>query len=141
MGRDLPTDVPGGGGTGEGGTWRGLTLPSRRRKLQLEKELAAELWRIRWEDVQMSSLEKHLRSAGSKLTLSLVSTHAVPSPAPGTGTGLTPPPFPQRGSNYGSLMTTEGQFQVYAKTAYYKVWEQGWEPTIRLGTHHPTRHP
>ncbi|XP_051626980.1 atrial natriuretic peptide receptor 1 isoform X1 [Manacus candei] len=66
------------------------------RKLQLEKELAAELWRVRWEDVQMSSLEKHLRSAGSKLTLSL------------------------RGSNYGSLMTTEGQFQVYAKTAYYK---------------------
>uniref|UniRef100_A0A8V5GN00 Guanylate cyclase n=1 Tax=Melopsittacus undulatus TaxID=13146 RepID=A0A8V5GN00_MELUD len=66
------------------------------RKLALEKELAAELWRIRWEDVQMSSLEKHLRSAGSKLTLSL------------------------RGSNYGSLMTTEGQFQVYAKTAYYK---------------------
>ncbi|XP_067169495.1 atrial natriuretic peptide receptor 1 isoform X1 [Apteryx mantelli] len=66
------------------------------RKLQLEKELAAELWRVRWEDVQMSSLEKHLRSAGSKLTLSL------------------------RGSNYGSLMTAEGQFQVYAKTAYYK---------------------
>ncbi|XP_074896948.1 atrial natriuretic peptide receptor 1 isoform X2 [Buteo buteo] len=66
------------------------------RKLQLEKELAAQLWRIRWEDVQMSSLEKHLRSTGSKLTLSL------------------------RGSNYGSLMTTEGQFQIYAKTAYYK---------------------
>ncbi|XP_019412305.1 PREDICTED: atrial natriuretic peptide receptor 1 isoform X2 [Crocodylus porosus] len=66
------------------------------RKLRLEKELAAELWRIRWEDVQLSGLEKHLRSAGSKLTLSL------------------------RGSNYGSLMTTEGQFQVYAKTAYYK---------------------
>ncbi|XP_019377237.1 PREDICTED: atrial natriuretic peptide receptor 1 [Gavialis gangeticus] len=66
------------------------------RKLRLEKELAAELWRIHWEDVQLSGLEKHLRSAGSKLTLSL------------------------RGSNYGSLMTTEGQFQVYAKTAYYK---------------------
>uniref|UniRef100_A0A8V1A7Z2 Guanylate cyclase n=1 Tax=Gallus gallus TaxID=9031 RepID=A0A8V1A7Z2_CHICK len=66
------------------------------RKLQLEKELAAELWRVRWEDLQMSSMEKHLRSAGSKLTLSL------------------------RGSNYGSLMTAEGQFQVYAKTAYYK---------------------
>ncbi|CAM5175142.1 unnamed protein product [Eretmochelys imbricata] len=66
------------------------------RKLELEKELAAELWRVRWEDVQSSSLEKHLRSAGSKLTLSL------------------------RGSNYGSLLTTEGQFQVYAKTAYYK---------------------
>lgn len=42
------------------------------RKLQLEKELAAELWRVRWEDLQMSSMEKHLRSAGSKLTLSLV---------------------------------------------------------------------
>lgn len=27
----------------------------------------------------------------------------------------------QRGSNYGSLLTTEGQFQVFAKTAYYKV--------------------
>ncbi|XP_010149825.1 PREDICTED: atrial natriuretic peptide receptor 1-like, partial [Eurypyga helias] len=66
------------------------------RKLQLEKELAAELWRIRWEDLQMSSLEKHLRSAGSKLTLSL------------------------RGSNYGSLMTAEGQVQVYAKTADYQ---------------------
>ncbi|XP_026514723.2 atrial natriuretic peptide receptor 1, partial [Terrapene carolina triunguis] len=66
------------------------------RKLNLEKELAAELWRVRWEDVQSSSLEKHLRSTGSKLTLSL------------------------RGSNYGSLLTTEGQFQVYAKTAYYK---------------------
>ncbi|XP_044847772.1 atrial natriuretic peptide receptor 1 [Mauremys mutica] len=66
------------------------------RKLNLEKELAAELWRVCWEDVQSSSLEKHLRSTGSKLTLSL------------------------RGSNYGSLLTTEGQFQVYAKTAYYK---------------------
>uniref|UniRef100_A0A663DYT3 Guanylate cyclase n=1 Tax=Aquila chrysaetos chrysaetos TaxID=223781 RepID=A0A663DYT3_AQUCH len=80
------------GGTHTGG----LTPPSWCRKLQLEKELAAQLWRIRWEDVQMSSLEKHLRSTGSKLTLSL------------------------RGSNYGSLMTTEGQFQIYAKTAYYK---------------------
>ncbi|OCT66711.1 hypothetical protein XELAEV_18042962mg [Xenopus laevis] len=66
------------------------------RKLRLEKELAAELWRIRWEDIQSSNLEKNLRRAGSKLTLSL------------------------RGSNYGSLLTTEGQFQIYAKTAYYK---------------------
>lgn len=30
------------------------------------------------------------------------------------------PPL-QRGSNYGSLLTTEGQFQIFAKTAYYKV--------------------
>ncbi|XP_063002092.1 atrial natriuretic peptide receptor 1 isoform X2 [Elgaria multicarinata webbii] len=66
------------------------------RKTKLEKELASELWRIHWEDVQSSNLEKNLRSMGSKLTLSL------------------------RGSNYGSLLTTEGQFQVYAKTAYYK---------------------
>nr|XP_008122827.1 PREDICTED: atrial natriuretic peptide receptor 1 [Anolis carolinensis] len=66
------------------------------RKMKLEKELAAELWRVHWEDVQSSNLEKNLRSMGSKLTLSL------------------------RGSNYGSLLTTEGQVQVYAKTAYYK---------------------
>ncbi|XP_069851644.1 atrial natriuretic peptide receptor 1 isoform X3 [Dipodomys merriami] len=66
------------------------------RKMQLEKELASELWRVRWEDLQPSSLERHLRSAGSRLTLS------------------------GRGSNYGSLLTTEGQFQVFAKTAYYK---------------------
>nr|XP_020666428.1 atrial natriuretic peptide receptor 1 isoform X1 [Pogona vitticeps] len=66
------------------------------RKMKLEKELAAELWRVHWEDVQSSNLEKNLRSMGSKITLSL------------------------RGSNYGSLLTTEGQFQVYAKTAYYK---------------------
>ena len=30
------------------------------------------------------------------------------------------PPL-QRGSNYCSLLTTEGQFQIFAKTAYYKV--------------------
>ncbi|XP_072283698.1 atrial natriuretic peptide receptor 1 [Pyxicephalus adspersus] len=66
------------------------------RKLRLEKELAAELWKVRWEDIQTSNMEKNLRRAGSKLTLSL------------------------RGSNYGSLLTMEGQFQVYAKTAYYK---------------------
>nr|XP_033780286.1 atrial natriuretic peptide receptor 1 [Geotrypetes seraphini] len=66
------------------------------RKLKLEKELAAELWRIRWEDIQTSNLERTLRSAGSKLTLSL------------------------RGSNYGSLLTADGHFQMYAKTAYYK---------------------
>ncbi|XP_053447082.1 atrial natriuretic peptide receptor 1 isoform X2 [Nycticebus coucang] len=66
------------------------------RKMQLEKELASELWRVRWEDLQPSSLERNLWSAGSRLTLS------------------------GRGSNYGSLLTTEGQFQVFAKTAYYK---------------------
>ncbi|KAF0880534.1 INT3 protein, partial [Crocuta crocuta] len=66
------------------------------RKMQLEKELASELWRVRWEDVQPSSLDRHLWSTGSRLTLS------------------------GRGSNYGSLLTTEGQFQVFAKTAYYK---------------------
>uniref|UniRef100_A0A8D2CHT8 Guanylate cyclase n=1 Tax=Sus scrofa TaxID=9823 RepID=A0A8D2CHT8_PIG len=38
--------------------------------MQLEKELASELWRVRWEDLQPSSLERHLRNAGSRLTLS-----------------------------------------------------------------------
>ncbi|XP_032174057.1 atrial natriuretic peptide receptor 1 isoform X2 [Mustela erminea] len=66
------------------------------RKMQLEKELASELWRVRWEDVQPGGLDRNLRSAGSRLTLS------------------------GRGSNYGSLLTTEGQFQVFARTAYYK---------------------
>ncbi|XP_067094422.1 atrial natriuretic peptide receptor 1 [Osmerus mordax] len=66
------------------------------RKLKLENELVAQLWRISWEDIQMSNLEKVLRSAGSKLTLSL------------------------RGSNYGSLLTGDGNFQVFAKTGYYK---------------------
>ena len=42
--------------------------------MQLEKELASELWRVRWEDLQPSSLERHLRSAGSRLTLSGVRT-------------------------------------------------------------------
>nr|XP_023831481.1 atrial natriuretic peptide receptor 1-like [Salvelinus alpinus] len=66
------------------------------RKLKLENELAAQLWRVQWEDVQMSDLEKVLRRACSRLTLSL------------------------RGSNYGSLLTMDGNFQIYAKTGYYK---------------------
>ncbi|KAI1901470.1 hypothetical protein AGOR_G00034770 [Albula goreensis] len=66
------------------------------RKLKLENELSAQLWRVNWEDIQMSNLEKVLRRACSKLTLSL------------------------RGSNYGSLLTMEGNFQIYAKTGYYK---------------------
>uniref|UniRef100_A0A4W5QTN6 guanylate cyclase n=1 Tax=Hucho hucho TaxID=62062 RepID=A0A4W5QTN6_9TELE len=64
--------------------------------LKLENELAAQLWRVQWEDVQMSDLEKVLRRACSRLTLSL------------------------RGSNYGSFLTMEGNFQIYAKTGYYK---------------------
>lgn len=47
---------------------------SHSRKMQLEKELVSELWRVRWEDLQPSSLERHLRSAGSRLTLSGVRT-------------------------------------------------------------------
>uniref|UniRef100_A0A8C8FMN1 Guanylate cyclase n=1 Tax=Oncorhynchus tshawytscha TaxID=74940 RepID=A0A8C8FMN1_ONCTS len=65
-------------------------------KLKLENELAAQLWRVQWDDVQMSDLEKVLRRACSRLTLSL------------------------RGSNYGSFLTMEGNFQIYAKTGYYK---------------------
>uniref|UniRef100_A0A3Q1JC36 Guanylate cyclase n=1 Tax=Anabas testudineus TaxID=64144 RepID=A0A3Q1JC36_ANATE len=65
------------------------------RRMKLEKELVAQLWRITWEDIQMSNLDKVLRS-GSRMTLSL------------------------RGSNYGSLMTGDGNLQVFAKTGYYK---------------------
>ncbi|XP_064201685.1 atrial natriuretic peptide receptor 1-like [Anguilla rostrata] len=66
------------------------------RKLKLENELAAQLWRVNFEDIQMSNLEKMLHRACSKLTLSM------------------------RGSNYGSLLTMEGNFQIFAKTGYYK---------------------
>uniref|UniRef100_A0A672ZCI6 Guanylate cyclase n=1 Tax=Sphaeramia orbicularis TaxID=375764 RepID=A0A672ZCI6_9TELE len=66
------------------------------RKLKLESELAAQLWRVYWEDVQISNLDKALRRACSRLTMSL------------------------KGSNYGSLMTMEGNFQIYTKTGYYK---------------------
>uniref|UniRef100_A0A3B4FW74 Guanylate cyclase n=1 Tax=Pundamilia nyererei TaxID=303518 RepID=A0A3B4FW74_9CICH len=66
------------------------------RKLKLESELAAQLWRVSWDDVQMSNLDKVLRRACSRLTMSL------------------------KGSNYGSLMTMEGNFQIYTKTGYYK---------------------
>ncbi|XP_056141671.1 atrial natriuretic peptide receptor 1-like [Lampris incognitus] len=65
------------------------------RRLKLEKELVAQLWRISWDDIHMENLDKVLRS-GSKLTLSL------------------------RGSNYGSLMTGDGNLQVFAKTGFYK---------------------
>uniref|UniRef100_A0A7N6A2S8 Guanylate cyclase n=1 Tax=Anabas testudineus TaxID=64144 RepID=A0A7N6A2S8_ANATE len=65
------------------------------QRMKLEKELVAQLWRITWEDIQMSNLDKVLRS-GSRMTLSL------------------------RGSNYGSLMTGDGNLQVFAKTGYYK---------------------
>uniref|UniRef100_A0A8C2FP62 Guanylate cyclase n=1 Tax=Cyprinus carpio TaxID=7962 RepID=A0A8C2FP62_CYPCA len=80
--------------------WPGGSIPLdcmyTNRKLKLEKELVAQLWRIAWEDIQMSNLEKAMRSTGSKLTLSL------------------------RGSNYGSLLTAEGNFQMFAKTGYFK---------------------
>lgn len=56
------------------GLRRAQTQLSHPRKMQLEKELASELWRVRWEDLQPSSLERHLRSAGSRLTLSGVRT-------------------------------------------------------------------
>ncbi|KAM3858519.1 atrial natriuretic peptide receptor 1-like [Diretmus argenteus] len=66
------------------------------RKLKLESELAAQLWRVSWDDVQMSNLDKVLRRACSRLTMSM------------------------KGSNCGSLMTMEGNFQIYTKTGYYK---------------------
>ncbi|XP_068180916.1 atrial natriuretic peptide receptor 1-like isoform X2 [Antennarius striatus] len=65
------------------------------RRMRLEKELVAQLWRISWDDIQMSNLDKVLRS-GSRITLSL------------------------RGSTIGSLTTGDGNLQVFAKTGYYK---------------------
>ncbi|XP_029369285.1 atrial natriuretic peptide receptor 1 isoform X2 [Echeneis naucrates] len=66
------------------------------RKLKLESELAAQLWRVFWDDIQMCNLDKVLRRTCSRLTISL------------------------KGSNYGSLTTMEGNFQMYTKTGYYK---------------------
>lgn len=66
------------------------------RKLKLENELVAQLWRVSWEDIQMSNLEKSMRRTCSRLTMSL------------------------KGSNLGSLMTMEGNVQIYTKTGYYK---------------------
>uniref|UniRef100_A0A7N9AZY1 Guanylate cyclase n=1 Tax=Mastacembelus armatus TaxID=205130 RepID=A0A7N9AZY1_9TELE len=57
------------------------------RKLKLESELAAQLWRVTWDDVQLSNMDKVLK---------------------------------RKGSNYGSLMTMEGNVQIYTKTGYYK---------------------
>uniref|UniRef100_A0A671W6D2 Guanylate cyclase n=1 Tax=Sparus aurata TaxID=8175 RepID=A0A671W6D2_SPAAU len=72
-----------------------LTITIFIYRMKLEKELVAQLWRICWDDIQMSNLDKVLRS-GSRITLSL------------------------RGSNYGSLLTGDGNLQVFAKTGYYK---------------------
>lgn len=44
------------------------------RKLKLESELAAQLWRVSWDDVQINNLDKVLRRTCSRLTMSLV-TH------------------------------------------------------------------
>ncbi|XP_069581759.1 atrial natriuretic peptide receptor 1-like [Brachyistius frenatus] len=66
------------------------------RKLKLESELSAQLWRVSWDDIQISDLEKVLRRTCSRLTLSL------------------------KGSNYGSLMSVAGNLQIYTKTGYYK---------------------
>uniref|UniRef100_UPI00398ED8EB atrial natriuretic peptide receptor 2 isoform X1 n=1 Tax=Pristiophorus japonicus TaxID=55135 RepID=UPI00398ED8EB len=66
------------------------------RKLKLEKDLASMMWRLRWEELQMGNSDKYRKSAGSRLTLSL------------------------RGSSYCSLMTTQGKYQLFAKTGYFK---------------------
>ncbi|CAF92690.1 unnamed protein product, partial [Tetraodon nigroviridis] len=67
------------------------------RKLKLESELAAQLWRVSWDDIQISNLDKVLRRACSRLTMSL------------------------KGSACGSLVTMGGNLQIYTKIGYYKV--------------------
>uniref|UniRef100_A0A452H9D0 Guanylate cyclase n=1 Tax=Gopherus agassizii TaxID=38772 RepID=A0A452H9D0_9SAUR len=66
------------------------------RKLMLEKELASMLWRIRWDELQFGNAERYYKGAGSRLTLSL------------------------RGSSYGSLMTAQGKYQIFANTGHFK---------------------
>uniref|UniRef100_A0A7N8X9K1 Guanylate cyclase n=1 Tax=Mastacembelus armatus TaxID=205130 RepID=A0A7N8X9K1_9TELE len=39
------------------------------RKLKLESELAAQLWRVTWDDVQLSNMDKVLKRACSRLTM------------------------------------------------------------------------
>ncbi|XP_050799523.1 atrial natriuretic peptide receptor 2 isoform X2 [Gopherus flavomarginatus] len=67
------------------------------RKLMLEKELASMLWRIRWDELQFGNAERYYKGAGSRLTLSL------------------------RGSSYGSLMTAQGKYQIFANTGHFKM--------------------
>lgn len=58
--------------------WRGAgrkLICGVSRRMKLEKELVAQLWRISWDDIQLSNFDK-VRRSGSKLTLSLVSTVA-----------------------------------------------------------------
>lgn len=50
------------------------------RKLKLENELTAQLWRVHWEDIQMSNMEKVLRRTCSKLTMSLVRGNTLSFP-------------------------------------------------------------
>uniref|UniRef100_A0A452H7X1 Guanylate cyclase n=1 Tax=Gopherus agassizii TaxID=38772 RepID=A0A452H7X1_9SAUR len=64
--------------------------------LMLEKELASMLWRIRWDELQFGNAERYYKGAGSRLTLSL------------------------RGSSYGSLMTAQGKYQIFANTGHFK---------------------
>uniref|UniRef100_A0A674PIN9 Guanylate cyclase n=1 Tax=Takifugu rubripes TaxID=31033 RepID=A0A674PIN9_TAKRU len=76
--------------------WDMIDVESGEFQLKLENELAAQLWRVSWEDIQISNLDKVLRRACSRLTMSL------------------------KGSNCGSLMTMEGNLQIYTKIGYYK---------------------
>lgn len=55
--------------------------PCAYRKLMLEKELASMLWRIRWDELQFGSPERYHKTAGSRLTLSLVGAAALGQPS------------------------------------------------------------
>uniref|UniRef100_A0A8C1AXB8 Guanylate cyclase n=1 Tax=Cyprinus carpio carpio TaxID=630221 RepID=A0A8C1AXB8_CYPCA len=71
-GGSIPLDVPLCGFKNDNPACHARGYHTPVLKLKLEKELVAQLWRIAWEDIQMSNLEKAMRSTGSKLTLSLV---------------------------------------------------------------------
>uniref|UniRef100_A0A8C6NP91 Guanylate cyclase n=1 Tax=Nothobranchius furzeri TaxID=105023 RepID=A0A8C6NP91_NOTFU len=94
LGGQVPHDVPNCGFKNDNPICRTSYVFGCRR-MKLEKELVAQLWRISWEDIQISNLDKVLHSS-SRITLSL------------------------RGSNFGSLLTGDGNLRVFAKTGYYK---------------------
>uniref|UniRef100_A0A1A8SD30 guanylate cyclase n=1 Tax=Nothobranchius rachovii TaxID=451742 RepID=A0A1A8SD30_9TELE len=87
LGGQVPHDVPNCGFKNDN--------PICRTKTITIHQMAFTLWRISWEDIQISNLDKVLHSS-SRITLSL------------------------RGSNFGSLLTGDGNLRVFAKTGYYK---------------------
>lgn len=94
------------------------------RKLKLENELTAQLWRVHWEDIQMSNMEKVLRRTCSKLTMSLV-----------RGNTLSFPIVSSSLSKYTVLMFTPLSTHREARTtAHFWQWMETSRSMPRLAT-------